>query len=131
MSQELLGASLKEWSLIILMIALAFTFGIVGVAFVIAMINAPADAVTISGTFDLGQWQAIVIGIAITATVLVSQQLTKKDNAMVLQFLKDTYKQGSGTPTPPPGPIAEIPDIEDAGSLEEERPAEVPPGRTD
>ena len=125
MSQEVLGASLKEWSMIILMVSLAFTFGIVGVAFVIAMINAPGDAVTISGTFDLGQWQAIVIGIAITATVLVSQQLTKKDNAIMMQFLKETFNNGNGTtPGNTPGPLDDLPDIEDV-------PSEVPPSRTD
>ena len=132
MSQELLGASLKEWSLIILMISLAFTFGIVGVGFVIAMINAPGDSITISGTFDLGQWQAIVIGIAITATVLVSQQLTKKDNAIMLSFLKETFNNGPNSPPgEAPGPIAEIPDIEEPGTLHEEMPEEVPPSRTD
>ena len=130
MSQELLGASLKEWSLIILMISLAFTFGIVGVGFVIAMINAPEDAITISGTFDLGQWQAIVIGIAITATVLVSQQLTKKDNAIMLSFLEKTFNGSRSQPGNTPGPLDEIPDIEDSGNLDEDRPAEVPPGRS-
>lgn len=124
MSQEVLGASLKEWSMIILMVSLAFTFGIVGVAFVIAMINAPTDAVTISGTFDLGQWQAIVIGIAITATVLVSQQLTKKDNAIMLQFLKESLNN-SNTNT---GPSDNSDD--DPTTLHEEMPGEVPPSRT-
>ncbi len=129
MSQELLGASLKEWSLIILMVSLAFTFGIVGVGFVIAMINAPGDAITISGTFDLGQWQAIVIGIAITATVLVSQQLTKKDNAIMLSFLERTFNGSETKPGNTPGPIADIPDIEEPATLHEEIPAEVPPER--
>jgi len=135
MSQEVLGASLKEWSMIILMVSLAFTFGIVGVGFVIAMWNAPEDAITISGTFDLGQWQAIVIGIAITATVLVSQQLTKKDNAIMLSFLKDTFNNGNGsTPANKPSPLDELPDMEnpeedEVNTLHEEIPDEVPPTR--
>ena len=78
-----------------------------------------------------GQWQAIVIGIAITATVLVSQQLTKKDNAIMLSFLKETFNNPNTKPGDPPGPIAEIPDIEEPGTLHEEMPDEVPPSRAE
>ncbi len=92
-SNELFGANLKEWSLIILMIALAFTFGIVGISFAIAVWNTPPGTILLTGSFDLSQWQAIVVGIAIVATVLVSQQLTKKDNAVVMQMMKEMFNK--------------------------------------
>lgn len=75
---NLAGYSLKEWSLIIMLISLAMVFAFVGVGFVLAILNNPA-AITFSGTFDLGQFTAIIIAVAGIAAVLVSQQLTTRN----------------------------------------------------
>lgn len=77
MSEELAGRSLKEWSLIILMVSLAFTFGIVGVGFALAIMYNPG-AITFTGSFDLSQFVGIIIGVAMVAVTLVAQQLNTK-----------------------------------------------------
>lgn len=83
MSQtELSGHSLKEWSLIILLISLTITFVIVGVGFVIAVLNDPTT-LTITGSFDLSQFTGILIGISMLAATLVAQQLTAKNQANI------------------------------------------------
>ena len=87
-SVNLFGASGKELAMIIMFFALGLAFVIVGVAFMIAILNAPDDAILITGSFDLGQWQSIVIGIAVVAVTMVAQQLTKKDNAALLAFME-------------------------------------------
>lgn len=77
MSEELAGRSLKEWSLIILMVSLAFTFGIVGIGFALAIVHNPG-AITFTGSFDLSQFVGIIIGVAMVAVTLVAQQLNTK-----------------------------------------------------
>ncbi len=75
---DLAGKDLKEWSFIILMFTLAIAIMAWVISFVIAIINTP-EAITISGTIDLSQITGIIIGIAMVAVVLVSQQLTNKN----------------------------------------------------
>ncbi len=70
------GHSLKEWAFIILMANLSVVIGSFAVVFWIAITNNP-DAITISGSIDISQITTIVFGIALVATVLVSQKLTK------------------------------------------------------
>lgn len=70
------GKSLKEWAFIILMANLSVVIGSFAVVFWIAITNNP-DAITISGSIDISQITTIVFGIALVATVLVSQKLTK------------------------------------------------------
>lgn len=77
MEDNLAGRSLKEWSLIILMVALAMVFVFVGIAFVLAILQAPGP-ITFTGSFDLSQFTGILIGIAMVAVTLVAQQLTSK-----------------------------------------------------
>jgi len=72
---DIAGLNLKEWSFIILMISLVVVVVSFAVAFIIAISNSP-DAITISGTIDLGQITGIIFGIAMVATVLVGQKLT-------------------------------------------------------
>lgn len=80
MSQEdkfnLAGKSLKEWAFIILMINLSVVIGSYAIVFWLAVANDPS-AVTITGAIDISQITIIVFGIAMVATVLVSQKLTK------------------------------------------------------
>jgi len=70
------GHSLKEWAFIILMINLSVVIGSYAVVFWIAVTNNP-DEIQITGSIDISQIVIIVFGIAMVATVLVSQKLTK------------------------------------------------------
>jgi cell division septal protein FtsQ len=70
------GHSLKEWAFIILMINLSVVIGSYAVVFWVAVTNSP-ESIVISGTIDISQIVIIVFGIAMVATVLVSQKLTK------------------------------------------------------
>lgn len=80
MSQEekfsIAGKSLKEWAFIILMINLSVVIASYAFVFWMAVANDPS-AVTITGSIDISQITIIVFGIAMVATVLVSQKLTK------------------------------------------------------
>ena len=71
------GYSLKEWAFIILMINLSVVIVSFAAVFWIAISNNP-DAITISGSIDISQITIIVFGIAMVATVLVSQKLTQQ-----------------------------------------------------
>lgn len=77
MSEQISGKSTKEWAMIILMSALGMTIGIVGITFGLAVIHNPS-AVTITGSFDVSQFTAVVIAIVGIAAVFVGQQLTAK-----------------------------------------------------
>ena len=70
------GKSLKEWAFIILMINLSAVIGSFVAVMFIAITNNP-DSITITGSIDISQITIIVFGIAMVATVLVSQKLTK------------------------------------------------------
>ena len=76
---DLGGHNIKEWSLIILLLALAFVFVVFGISFGMAMLSQPTIVVT--GTIDLGQFTGVIIGVAMVAVVLVGQQLTSKQQA--------------------------------------------------
>ena len=76
---DLGGHNVKEWSLIILLLALAFVFVVFGIAFSSAMLSNPEIIVT--GTIDLGQFTGVIIGVAMVAVLLVGQQLTSKQQA--------------------------------------------------
>ena len=76
---DLAGYNIKEWSLIILMIGLMIVFIVFGIGLAVAITNSPT--VVISGEIDLGQFTGVIIGIAMVAVVLVSQQLTAKTQA--------------------------------------------------
>lgn len=92
------GYTLKEWSLVILLIGLAFCFAFVGVGFVIAIANNPN--ITITGEIDLSQWTAVVLGIAITATVLVSQQLGNKNLIAAIRDNDRSWIESENPPKP-------------------------------
>ena len=70
------GHNIKEWSLIILIGGLVTVFIVFAIGMVVAVSNNPE--VVIKGEIDLGQFTGVIIGIAMVAVVLVSQQLTSK-----------------------------------------------------
>lgn len=83
---DLGGLNLKEWSLIILLGSLGFVFGVVGIGLALAI--ASGAVVEFTGSFDLSQYQAVIIGVAMVAVVLVGQQLTSKNNAAIAAAAK-------------------------------------------
>ncbi len=84
---DLAGMNLKEWAFIVLMINLTLITAMVVISFVIAI--GSGQAITITGTINLDQLMVVIIGIAAVATVLVSQQLTTKNNAAMVSSAKD------------------------------------------
>lgn len=84
MTDNLHGLSLKDYSLIILLVSLAITFAIVGVGFIIAIANNPTS-ITFTGSFDLSQFTGILIGISMLAATLVAQQLTAKQQQAAIK----------------------------------------------
>lgn len=87
---DLAGFNIKEWSLIILIAAIAVVFIVFAVGMSIAIINDPTG-VTFAGTIDLSQFTGVIIGIAMVATVLVSQQLTAKNQAAAVKATDDAW----------------------------------------
>jgi len=83
---DLGGYNLKEWSLIILLFALAFVFGVVAIGLAVAISS--GATIEFTGSFDLSQYQAVIIGVAMVAVVLVGQQLTSKSNATAAALAK-------------------------------------------
>ena len=79
---DLAGISLKEWAFIVLMINLTLITIMVVISFAIATQN--GQAITITGGINLDQLMVVIISIAAIATILVSQQLTTKNNATMV-----------------------------------------------
>lgn len=96
---DLGGHNLKEISLIILLIALAFIFVVVGVAFVIAVMNDPSQLV-IAGEFDLSQFTGIIIGIAMVAVTMVAQQLTARNQAQIAKQTDESWAENEQPKNP-------------------------------
>ncbi len=87
---DLAGKDLREWSFIILMFTLAIAIMAWVISFVIAILNNPD--ISISGSIDLSQITGIIIGIAMVAVVLVSQQLTSKQQASAVAATDAVWK---------------------------------------
>jgi len=83
---DLAGLNIKEWSLIILLLGLAFVFVVVAIGLAYAISS--GSEIKFTGSFDLSQYQAVIIGVAMVAVVLVSQQLTAKSNAAAVAVSK-------------------------------------------
>lgn len=90
---DLAGYNLKEWSLIILWIGLSFTFATFAIAVFYAITNNPD--IVISGQIDIGQFTGVIIGIAMVAVVLVSQQLTTKNIITAIKENDETWARES------------------------------------
>lgn len=82
--------NIKDWALYILVAGLIFTFVIVGIAFAMAIMNPESDMV-LTGSLDISQFVAVILGIAMVATVLVSQQLTAKATAAATRQADDAW----------------------------------------
>lgn len=80
---NLAGYNLKEWSLIILWIALGVVFGTFGIGLVIAIFTSPT--ITITGEIDLSQFTAIIIAIAFIAVTMIQQKLTAQSTLATMQ----------------------------------------------
>lgn len=76
-AETISGKSAKEWAMLILMSTLIMTIGIVGISFGLAVINDPSK-LTITGSFDISQFTAIIIAIVGIAAMFVGQQLTAR-----------------------------------------------------
>ena len=87
---DLGGFNIKEWSLLILVAGLVFVFIVVGYAFATAIAN-PESNVVLSGTLDISQFVSIILGIAMVATVLVSQQLTSRTQAAAVRATDEVW----------------------------------------
>ena len=72
--------NIKEWSLIILLLSLAFIFVVVGIAIILSITSGETSFV-FTGEIDIGLYNAIIIGIAFVAVTLVGQQLGMKMQA--------------------------------------------------
>jgi hypothetical protein len=92
---------LKEWSLIILLFAIAFIFFVVG-AVILLIVQAGDFDVTVSGNIDVGDYNVIIVGIAMVATVMVAQQLTKKQITDTVKENDESWHRSEGTGKSPP-----------------------------
>ena len=86
---SLFGKSLKEWSLLILVVNLGIVMTVFSIAVIIAMINNPA--ISIKGEIDLGQFTGIIIGVSMVAVTLVAQQLTARHTIATMKTTDDTW----------------------------------------
>jgi len=77
---------MQDWALIILLLSIAFVFVVVGVAIILSILSGDSTF-TFSGEIDVGQYNAIIIGVAMVAVTLVAQQLTSKQQRAAV---KDT-----------------------------------------
>ena len=94
MSEEdtLAGQTIKDWSLIILLLAIAFVFVVVGVAIILS-ITSGQSTFTFSGEIDVGQYNAIIIGVAMVAVTLVAQQLTSRQQRAAVKDTDDVWSK--------------------------------------
>ena len=92
---------LKEWSLIILLFAIAFIFFVVG-AVIILIIQSGSYDLTLTGNIDVGDYNVIIVGIAMVAVSLVAQQLTKKQLTDTIRENDDSWHRSEGTAKSPP-----------------------------
>lgn len=89
---NLAGFNIKEWSLIILITAIALVFIVFTIGMAIAIINDPTG-ISFTGNIDLSQFTGVIIGIAMVATTLVAQQLTAKNQAAAVAATDEAWKE--------------------------------------
>lgn len=98
--QTLSLGDLKEWSLVILLFAIAFIFFVVGAVIILIVQSGDFD-VTVTGNIDVGDYNVIIVGIAMVATVMVAQQLTKKQVTDTIKENDESWHRSEGTGKPP------------------------------
>lgn len=89
------GMNIKEWSLLILIAALAIVFITWSIAFSQAIANNPN--ITIEGTIDVGQLTGVLIGIAAIAAVLISQKLTTQQTLAAVRSTDEVWLAEDGS----------------------------------
>ena len=92
------GYSREGWALIILLLSIAFVFVVVGVAIILSILSGNATFV-FTGEIDVGQYNAIIIGVAMVAVTLVAQQLTARTQANAVKATDDVWT-AEGTKKP-------------------------------
>ena len=91
-TDKVFDRTMREWALIILIINL----GIVMAVFVWAVgtaITNPESNIVITGEIDLGQFTAIIIGVAIVAVTLVAQQMTARQTITTMKETDEAWKE--------------------------------------
>lgn len=91
---------LKEWSLIILLFAIAFIFFVVGAVIILVIQSGDYD-LQLTGNIDVGDYNVIIVGIAMVAVSLVAQQLTKKQITDTIKENDESWHRSEGTAKPP------------------------------
>ena len=86
----LAGQNVKDWALIFLIGALGFVFVVVAIAFGMAIAN-PESNIILTGSLDISQWTVVILGIAIVAVTLVTQQLTVKAQIAAVKATDDVW----------------------------------------
>lgn len=103
---DLAGKDLKEWSLIILILAIAFIFVVVGAVIIIIVLSGDFD-LELTGSLDVGDYNVIIVGIAMVAVTLIAQQLTAKQTANTIRendaswHKSEEIESGKGKPKDP------------------------------
>ena len=93
-TEKVFDRTLREWALVILVVNL----GIVMTLFVWAAGSAianPESNIVITGEIDLGQFTAIIIGVAIVAVTLVAQQMTARQTITTMKETDEAWKDNS------------------------------------
>ena len=70
------GHNIKEWSLLLLIGGIVTVFVVFAIGFAVAITSSPQ--IVVKGEIDLSQFTGVIIGIALIAVTLITQQLTAK-----------------------------------------------------
>jgi len=89
--EKVFDRTLKEWSLVILVVNLGIVMALFTWAAGTAIAN-PASNIVITGEIDLGQFTAIIIGVAIVAVTLVAQQMTARQTITTMKETDEAWK---------------------------------------
>jgi hypothetical protein len=101
MPTELAGHNIKEWSLILLLISVGFTFSVIGIGLALAISS--GATISFTGTFDLSQYQTVLLGIAMVAVTLIGQQLTARQVSNAVEQTDKAWIESENPSKKPPG----------------------------
>ena len=90
-TEKVFDRTLKEWSLVILVVNLGIVMALFTWAAGTAIAN-PESNIVITGEIDLGQFTAIIIGVAIVAVTLVAQQMTARQTITTMKETDEAWK---------------------------------------
>jgi len=86
------GQTIQDWALIILLLSIAFVFVVVGAAIILSILSGKATF-TFTGEIDVGQYNAIIIGVAMVAVTLVAQQLTARQQRAAVKDTDEVWSK--------------------------------------